>query len=73
MDTLIFTPTHKKGQHLTREERYYISVRLNVDHWSVYKIAKELHRPSHIIQSIKKYRMERCICITEKSKGISLI
>ena len=24
MDTLNFTPTHKKGQHLTREERYYI-------------------------------------------------
>ena len=45
MDTLNFTPTHKKGEHLTREERYYISVRLNIDHWSIYKIAKELHRP----------------------------
>ena len=40
MDMLNFTPNHKKGQHLTREERYYISIRLNVDHWSVYKIAK---------------------------------
>ena len=49
MDTLNFTPTHKKGQHLTREERYYISIRLNVDHWSVYKIAKELHRPYNTI------------------------
>ena len=49
MDTLNFTPTHKKGQHLTREERYYISVRLNIDHWSIYKIAKELHRPYNTI------------------------
>ena len=49
MDTLNFTPTHKKGQHLTREERYYISIRLNIDHWSIYKIAKELHRPYNTI------------------------
>lgn len=49
MDTLNFTPTHKKGQHLTREERYYISIRLNVDHWSIYKIAKEPHRPYNTI------------------------
>jgi len=28
MDMLNFTPKHKKGQHLTREERYYISIRL---------------------------------------------
>ena len=49
MDMLNFTPNHKKGQHLTREERYYISIRLNVDHWSVYKIAKELHRPYNTI------------------------
>lgn len=28
MDMLNFTPNHKKGQHLTREERYYILVRL---------------------------------------------
>ena len=50
MDTLNFTPTHKKGQHLTREERYYISIRLNIDHWSIYKIAKELHRPYNTIK-----------------------
>ena len=49
MDTLNFTPTHKKGQHLTREERYYISIRLNIGHWSIYKIAKELHRPYNTI------------------------
>lgn len=49
MDTLNFTPTHKKGQHLTREERHYISVRLNIDYWSIYKIAKELHRPYNTI------------------------
>ena len=50
MDTLNFTPTHKKGQHLTREERYYISIRLNIDHWSIYKISKELHRPYNTIK-----------------------
>lgn len=49
MDMLNFTPNHKKGKHLTREERYYISVRLNIDHWSIYKIAKELHRPYNTI------------------------
>ena len=49
MYMLNFTPKHKKGQHLTREERYYISIRLNIDHWSVYKIAKELHRPYNTI------------------------
>ena len=49
MDMLNFTPKHKKGQHLTREERYYISIRLNIDHRSVYKIAKELHRPYNTI------------------------
>lgn len=50
MGTLNFTPNQKKGQHLTREERYYyISISLNVDHWSVYKIAKELHRPYNTI------------------------
>ena len=41
-------PEHKKGQHLTREERYYISIRLNIDHWSIYKIDKELHRPYNL-------------------------
>ena len=58
MDTLNFTPTHKKGQHLTREERYYISIRLNVDHWSVYKIAKELHRPYNTIKQEVQCRTE---------------
>ena len=49
MDTLNFAPTHKKGPHLTREERYYISVRLNIDYWSIYKIAKEPQRPYNTI------------------------
>ena len=49
MDMLNFTPKHKKGQHLTREERYYISIRLNIDYWSVSKIAKGLHRPYNTI------------------------
>lgn len=49
MDTLNSTPTHKKGQHLTREERHYIAIRLNIDGWSVYKIAKTLKRSFNTI------------------------
>ncbi|WP_366509318.1 helix-turn-helix domain-containing protein [uncultured Ruminococcus sp.] len=41
---------HKKGHHLIREERYYISIRLNIDHRSVYKIAKELHSAYNTIK-----------------------
>ena len=63
MDTLNFHQ-HKKGHHLIREERYYISIRLNIDHRSVYKIAKELH--SHTIQSNKRYSVERSVCIQER-------
>ena len=36
MDTLNFTPTHKKGQHLTREEGYYISINKEVKSVTVY-------------------------------------
>ena len=50
MDMLNFTPKHKKGQHLTREERYVQHQSgSNIDHWSIYKIAKELHRPYNTI------------------------
>ena len=64
MDILNFTPTHKKGQHLTREERYYISIRLNIDHRSVYKIAKELHSPYNTIK--QEVQLERSICLQER-------
>ena len=49
---------HKKGQHLIKEERYYISIRLNIDHRSVYKIAKELHRPYNTIKQEEQCRAE---------------
>lgn len=49
MDNFNSTPTHKKGQHLTREERYFIAIRLNIDKWTVYQISKELKRPYNTI------------------------
>ena len=49
---------HKKGHHLIREERYYISIRLNIDHRSFYKIAKELHRPYNTIKQEVQCRTE---------------
>lgn len=49
---------HKKGHHLIREERYYISIRLNIDHRSVYKIAKELHSPYNTIKQEVQCRTE---------------
>ena len=55
MDMLNFTPKHKKGQHLTREERYYISIRLNIDHRSFYKIAKEYNTIKQDVQCRTEY------------------
>ncbi|WP_417150814.1 helix-turn-helix domain-containing protein [Ruminococcus sp.] len=55
---------HKKGQHLIKEERYYISIRLNIDHRSVYKIAKELHRPYNTIK--QEVQCGTSICIQER-------
>ena len=51
MDKLNFTPIHKKGQHLTREERSIIYTRLTQDKCSVYKIAKELNRSYNTINN----------------------
>ena len=42
---------HRKGQHLTSEERHEIEVRCNKDKWSIYKIAKSLHRPYNTIKN----------------------
>ena len=50
MDNTNYTTEHKKGQHLTSEERHEIEVRYNKDKWSIYKIAKELGRPYNTIK-----------------------
>ena len=42
---------HRKGQHLTSEERHEIEVRYNKDGWSIYHIAKELGRPFNTIKN----------------------
>lgn len=42
---------HRKGQHLTSEERHLIEVRLNKDKCTVYQIAKELGRAYNTIKN----------------------
>ncbi len=42
---------HKKYQHLTSEERHIIEVRLNIDKWSIYAIAKNLGRPYNTVKN----------------------
>ena len=51
MDNQYNIPEHKKGQHLTAEERHLIEVRINVDKVTVYAIAKELGRPYNTIKN----------------------
>ncbi len=50
MDNPNYTIEHRKGQHLTVEERHDIEVRLR-DGWSPYKIAKHLGRPYNTIKN----------------------
>ena len=50
MDNQYYTTEHKKGQHLTSEERHEIEVRLK-DKWSPYKISKHLRRPYNTIKN----------------------
>ena len=40
MDEINYTTEHRKGQHLTSEERHIIEVRFNKDKRSIYGIAK---------------------------------
>ena len=40
MDETNYTTEHRKGQHLTSEERHEIEVRYNKDKWSIYKIGE---------------------------------
>ena len=51
MDKTNYTTELRKGQHLTSEERHEIEVRYNKDKWSIYKIAKSLHRPYNTIKN----------------------
>jgi len=51
MDKNKYTTEHRKGQHLTPEERYMIEVRYNTDHWTIYRIAKELGRPYNAVNN----------------------
>ena len=50
MDTQYYNTEHRKGQHLSAEERHEIEVRLK-DGWSIYKIAKHLDRPYNTIKN----------------------
>ena len=50
MDNPNFSTEHRKGQHLTEEERHDIEVHLK-DGWSKYKIARHLNRPYNTIKN----------------------
>ena len=50
MDNLNCSTEHRKGQHITREERNEIEVRLK-DGWSIYRIAKHLGRPYNTVHN----------------------
>ena len=51
MDETNYTTGHRKGQHLTSEERHLIEVRFNKDKQSIYEIAKELGRPYNTVKN----------------------
>lgn len=64
MDETKYTAEHRKGQHLTSEERHIIEVRFNKDKRSIYEIAKELGRPYNTI----KNEITRGIVVRETEK-----
>ena len=51
MDETNDTTEHRKGQHLTSEERHIIEVRFNKDKQTIYGIAKELGRPYNTVKN----------------------
>ncbi len=51
MDETNYTTEHRKGQHLTSEERHIIEVRYNKDKQSIYGIAKEIGRPYNTVKN----------------------
>ena len=50
MDNKDYTTEHRKGEHLSSEERHEIEVRLK-DQWTIYKIARHLKRPYTTIKN----------------------
>jgi len=51
MDKTNYITGHRKGQHLTSEERHIIEVRYNKDKHTIYQIAKELERPYNTVKN----------------------
>ena len=51
MDETKYTTEHRKGQHLTSEERHIIEVRYNKDGATIYAIAKEINRPYNTVKN----------------------
>lgn len=51
MDELNCITGHRKGQHISAEERHLIEVRFNKDKRSIYSIAKELKRPYNTVKN----------------------
>ena len=51
MDETNYTTEHRKGQHLTSEERHIIEVRYNKDKQTIYGIAKEIGRPYNTVKN----------------------
>ena len=51
MDETNYTTEHRKGQHLTSEERHIIEVRFNKDKQTIYGIAKEIGRPYNTVKN----------------------
>ena len=50
MDNTNYTTEHRKGQHLSRKERWEIQIRLK-DGWTIYRIAKEMGRAYNTIKN----------------------
>lgn len=50
MDKTNYSMEHRKGQHLSAEERHEIEIRLK-DGWSLYQIAHKLKRPYNTIKN----------------------
>ena len=63
MDEINYTTEHRKGQHLTSEERHIIEVRWNKDKRSIYGIAKELGRPYN---TVKNENEPAVVALTER-------
>ena len=70
MDETNYTTEHRKGQHLTSEERHIIEVRFNKDKLSIYSIAKELGRPYNTVKNeIARGTVLQCNCKVSRYKA----